>query len=81
MLLATARETVERFIAKNPAGATLWIGGSVLTDREITDLRTRGYSVTVFDHPIVTADDIEDAKQTISEHHPDEPVWVDTFPN
>ena len=40
MLLATARETVERFIAKNPAGATLWIGGSVLTDREITDLRT-----------------------------------------
>jgi hypothetical protein len=81
MLLATARETVGRFIAENPAGAMLWIGGSVLTDREITDLRTLGYSVTVFDHPIVTAEDIEDAKQTISEHHPDEPVWVDTIPN
>jgi hypothetical protein len=79
-LLATRRETVERFVAENPAGATLWIGGSVLTDREVIRLRERGYSVTVFAHRLDTDEDIADAMETIAEHHPNERVWVDEFP-
>jgi hypothetical protein len=80
MLLATTRETVERFLAKNPGGGTLWVGGAVLTGREIDDLRAQGHSVTVLTHPVAADDEIEDAKQAISEHHPNEPVWVDSFP-
>jgi hypothetical protein len=79
-LLATRRETVEKFVAENLTGASLWIGGSVLTDREIIGLRERGYSVTVFAHRLDTDEDIADAKETISEHHPHERLWVDEFP-
>jgi len=80
MLLATSHESVERFIAESPPGASLWVGGSVLTDNEIADLRSRGFLVTTFAHPITTLEDIEDAKQTIAEHHPGEQICVDVFP-
>lgn len=79
MLLATSRETVERFVAENAPGSILWIGGSLLTDSEVAALRLKGYLVTVFAHSIITVEDIEDAKQTIIEHHSGEPVWVDVF--
>jgi hypothetical protein len=81
VLLATCREIVERFVSESAPGASLWIGGSVLNPDEISDLRSKGFLVTVFAHPITTIEDIEDAKQTIIEHHPGEQVWVDMFPD
>jgi hypothetical protein len=77
MLLATTRKIVDIFIAQNPKCAELWIGGGVLSMREVDDLRARGYSLTVFAHPISTLDEIEDAKDTIAEHHPNDPCgWT-----
>jgi hypothetical protein len=77
VLLATNRESVDRFVADNPTGGTFWVGGSVLNEAEVADLRARGYSVTVFAHRLTTVDDIEDAVATMEEHHPRDRVFVD----
>jgi len=81
MFLGISRQGVERFVAQHLPGSVFWIGGSVLNEQEITELRLKGFLVTVFAHPLCTDEDIENAKETILEHHPGEQVWVDVLPN
>lgn len=57
----------------------LWIGDGVLSQEEIQDLRDRGIEVTNFSYPISpeSREEIDDALQTISEHHPNTRVWME----
>ncbi len=57
----------------------LWVGDGVLTQEEITDLRGREVEVTNFSYSISpeSKEEIDDALQTISEHHPNTRVWME----
>ena len=57
----------------------LWVNGDVLSDAELSDLRSRGIEVTVFFHQINSASpaEIAEAVSTIQEHHPSSVVWVE----
>jgi len=58
----------------------LWVGDGVLTQEEIKDLRDREIEVTDFSYSICpeSKEEIDDALQTISEHHPNTRVWMET---
>ena len=52
----------------------------MLSAIEVQRLRADGIEITVFSRPVRTEDEIEDAMSTLSEHHPGEPVWVESLP-
>jgi hypothetical protein len=81
VFLGISRQGIEQFVAQHLPGSIFWVGGSVLDEQEITELRLKGFLVTVFAHPLIADEDIEDAIETILEHHPGEQVWVDVLPN
>lgn len=58
----------------------LWVGADVLSAIEVQRLRADGIDITVFSRPVHTKDEIEDAISTLFEHHPNEPVWVESLP-
>ncbi len=57
----------------------LWISAGILTASELKDLRDRGADVTDFSYEIDLneVDVIDDAIETIKEHHPDQVIWVE----
>ena len=65
--------------AKGPS-SSLWIGADVLSEVEVQRLRASGVEVSAFTHPVRTRDEVEDAIPTLAEHHPKEPVWVESLP-
>ena len=52
----------------------------MLSAIEVQRLRADGIEITVFSRPVRTEDEIEDAMSTLTEHHPGEPVWVESLP-
>ncbi|HTM80615.1 hypothetical protein [Asticcacaulis sp.] len=57
----------------------LWVNQGVLTEVELQTYRGKGISITNFTYDIPLNDRaaISDAMETISEHHPDEVVYVE----
>lgn len=59
--------------------APLWISAGILSASELESLRCRGTDVTDFSYEIGLNENevIDDAIETIREHHPDEAIWVE----
>jgi hypothetical protein len=57
----------------------LWFGAGVLSDVQIDELRDSGLSVSVLNYTIKSSDNdcIDDATDTIREHHPNELIFVE----
>ncbi|MGZ5053918.1 MAG: hypothetical protein ACXWAT_03115 [Methylobacter sp.] len=58
--------------------APLWISAGIISQSELDSLRSRGADVTNFNYEIGLNEHevIDDAIETIREHHPDEVIWV-----
>ena len=59
-------------------GVVIWAGSNVLTELNHKELVAKGVNVTRFNHPVSGAirSELEDAIETIKEHHPTESIWV-----
>ena len=59
-------------------GVAIWAGSNVLTELNHKELVAEGINVTRFNHPIsgVNRSELEEALETIEEHHPAESIWV-----
>jgi hypothetical protein len=68
---------VGRFVEENKH--PIWVSHGVLSTAEIEDLRTTGVNLTEFTYRISLNDQkaINEAINTISEHHPGERIWVE----
>jgi hypothetical protein len=60
--------------------AHLWISAGVLAPEELSQLRARGGNVTDFSSQVRPGDldAMADAISTVREHHPHEPLWVES---
>lgn len=58
----------------------LWVSGGVLSEQELSDLRSRGHDITDFQSRIdpEEPDEIMESVDTIRLHHPGEVVWVES---
>lgn len=58
--------------------APLWVSAGVLSQSELDELRSREVNITNFNYEIGLNETevIEDAIETIREHHPDEVIWI-----
>lgn len=79
--LALTRAGVACVAQATGLSSSLWIGFDVLSDVEVRQLRAAGVEASVFTHPLRTRSEVEDATPTLSEHHPDQPVWVEVLPD
>jgi hypothetical protein len=61
------------------ANVTLWGNKGVLSDDELAHDRAMGLSVTVFtrDIDIAACSAVDEAVDTIKQHHPHECIWVE----
>jgi hypothetical protein len=74
-----SRKGYEDYLAvKEKLVAPLWISAGVISQSELESLRNSGADVTVFNYAIGLNENevIDDAIETIKEHHPGEVVWV-----
>ena len=57
-----------------------WVSGGVLSEQELSDLRSRGYDITDFNDRIdpEDPDEIMESVDTIRLHHPGQVVWVES---
>jgi hypothetical protein len=58
--------------------APLWVSAGVLSQSELDELHSRGINITNFNYEIGLDETevIENAIETIREHHPDKVIWV-----
>lgn len=78
--LALTRAGVASVVQAEGPSSGLWIGNDVLSEVEVQRLRAAGIEVSVFIHSVRTKDEVEAAIPTLAEHHPNEPVWVESLP-
>jgi hypothetical protein len=66
-----------RFLKENKH--PIWVNQGVLSQAEIEDLRASGINLTDFTYHISIDDqkEINEAINTISEHHPGERIWIE----
>jgi hypothetical protein len=59
-------------------GVIIWAGSNILTELNHQDLVAKGFNVTRFDHSVscLNKSELEDALETIKEHHPTENIWI-----
>jgi hypothetical protein len=69
-------ESVKSVLSKE---ITLWIGSDVLSDSELAELRESGIQVTNFSFKINLFDKelLDSAIETIKEHHPKQPIFME----
>ena len=75
----TSRKGFEDYLSvKEKLAAPLWISAGVISQSELESLRNSGADVTDFNYAIGLNENevIDDAIETIKEHHPGEVVWV-----
>ena len=75
---AMTRSAFESYMQLAQAHAALWVSAGVLSKQELAALRAQGMAITDFDHAIAADDPaaVQDALDTIQEHHPGQVVWV-----
>jgi hypothetical protein len=74
-----SRKGFEDYLAvKDKLVAPLWISAGVISQSELESLRYSGADVTDFNYAIDLSENefIDDAIETIKEHHPGEVIWV-----
>lgn len=74
---AVSRRGVENYLALGELGGSLWLPAHVLSPDEIKILRSRGLNVSDFNYVVIASEDISRAVDTIEQHHPNEPIWVE----
>jgi hypothetical protein len=69
---------LEAVRAARASGANVWAGVDVFTERQQSQLRASGLSLTVFNYSLRRQDPtvVAGAIGTIEEHHPGETIWV-----
>lgn len=80
VFLALTRKGFEELTARfGQPPSPLWVNAEVLSESELIRLRKQGWDVTDFTYPIAAdkRSEIEDAVNTITEHHPGHTVWVE----
>ena len=55
----------------------IWVNNNILSENELTLYRNQGFQITNFFYTINSTDTIEEALTTISEHHPNEPIFIE----
>lgn len=72
-------DTYRSITIKQEQSTSLWVAAGVITEEELKPLRVNGVDVTVFNYEIARADSasIQDAVETIKEHHPNACIWVE----
>jgi len=78
--LVFSRKGYEALVAElGRAPSTLWCNPGVLSEEELTSLRSAGIDLSWFTEPVDPADpeSVAEAVATILEHHPGHAVWVE----
>lgn len=74
-----SRKSFEDYLLlEEKLSAPLWVSAGILSTSELESLRCRGADVTDFSYEIGLNENeiIDDAIETIREHHPSEVIWV-----
>jgi hypothetical protein len=73
-----SRRGFEDFQTLSASNTSLWVTAEVVNQNEFDALRAAGISVTSFNYSLTTDDlaGIEQAIETVREHHPNQTVWV-----
>lgn len=60
----------------------LWVNKDILSQTELSSLRSSGVVLTDFVYPITPSDteEVSVAANTVKEHHPNASVWVEYVP-
>jgi hypothetical protein len=60
------------------SGAAVWVGSDAMSHDEHYRIASEGVNLTRFEYPLSAADaaTVEDALDSVLEHHPGETVWV-----
>ena len=63
------------------AKASIWCGSDLVTEQEHANLLAHGVDITRLSYALQNADVklIRRAVDTIAEHHPGEPVWIESI--
>ena len=79
-LVFTRRGFDELSAAFGRVPSSLWVGGGVLSEMEIAELRSVGVSITDFSAPLDGGNPeiVRAALTAIAGHHPAETVWVES---
>ncbi|KHK51868.1 hypothetical protein PI87_20145 [Ralstonia sp. A12] len=78
VFLATTSEGLQRALElAGSAGLPIWCGSDAVSDADYSKLA--GRNVSRFAYPLhdASAKTLQDAVDTIAEHHPGESVWVE----
>ncbi len=78
--LALSRSGIAAFVSYGHKATALWLGAGVLSQVEVTALRALDFEVSTFIEPVRARTEVEDAIPTLQEHHPNEPVWIESEP-
>lgn len=78
VFLITSLDGYNSFCAFADDSSPVWLSADALPEAQLEELRTSRHSVSVFNYPIPPTDYelLTDAIETIKEHHPNQPVWV-----
>ena len=76
---AKSKKGVTDFVNLAKSDSVLWIRYGVLSEDECHLLRQRGFNVTQFTRPspLPEHEEIACNLETIEEHHPEEPIWME----
>ncbi|MEO6022716.1 MAG: hypothetical protein ABIP64_06310 [Burkholderiales bacterium] len=79
--MLTRRSYDELLLLVGHVPSPIWVNLNVLTRAEIEELRQSGVEVTSFTQLIdpTVSEFIEDALDSIREHHPNEIIWVENI--
>ena len=78
VFFAISRSAYESYVNNGITSLPLWVCDGLLSERELKELRAKGGNVSNFDYFLERGDfaGIQDAVETIREHHPGKTVWV-----
>jgi hypothetical protein len=78
VFFAISRAGFESYSGLDVGGTPLWVCAGVLSDLELANLRSERVDVSAFNYALEPSDwaGIDDALQTIREHHPGQTVWL-----
>lgn len=80
VFLAISHAGYSSYLApRGTAVGVLWLAADVVSEDELSSLREAGADATEFNYTLHCQDQeaISSAVETIKEHHPGEPIWVE----
>lgn len=78
VLLAITPEGLQRALQlASDANLSIWCGSDAVSDADYSKLAGRNVSRFVYPLRGASTEALQDAVDTIAEHHPGEPVWVE----